>query len=192
MKKCSKCGETKASEEFSKASFRPDNLQNRCKVCSNTYAAAWRALNKNYWNAWLENNREKKLGYHSSYRSRNKAKRREAAKKWYAANADKILAWQKNNPELCRIYQQNKRARRLNGGKLSLGLAKKLFALQRGKCACGCKQPLGDNYHLDHVMPLALGGTNTDDNIQLLRAACNHQKHAKHPVEFMQERGFLI
>jgi len=36
------------------------------------------------------------------------------------------------------------------------------------------------------------GGSNTDDNMQLLRKLCNLQKHAKHPVDFMQERGFLL
>lgn len=34
--------------------------------------------------------------------------------------------------------------------------------------------------------------TNTDDNIQLLRKLCNHKKGTKHPVDFMQERGFLL
>jgi 5-methylcytosine-specific restriction endonuclease McrA len=77
------------------------------------------------------------------------------------------------------------------GGKLSSKLAARLFVLQKGKCAC-CLQPLGDDYHIDHIMPLALGGTNTDDNIQLLRAKCNLQKNAKHPVDFMQQRGFLL
>jgi 5-methylcytosine-specific restriction endonuclease McrA len=51
---------------------------------------------------------------------------------------------------------------------------------------------LGDNYHLDHIVPLAIGGTNTDDNIQLLRQKCNQQKSAKHPIDFMQSRGFLL
>lgn len=45
---------------------------------------------------------------------------------------------------------------------------------------------------MDHIMPLALGGTNTDDNIQLLCPTCNRSKHAKHPVDFMQQRGFLL
>ena len=79
-----------------------------------------------------------------------------------------------------------------SGGRLSKGLAAKLFAMQRGRCACGCKQPLGDDYHLDHRMPLVLGGANTDDNMQLLRKICNLQKHAKHPIDFMRQRGFLI
>jgi 5-methylcytosine-specific restriction endonuclease McrA len=78
-----------------------------------------------------------------------------------------------------------------SGGKLSPDLAERLYELQGGKCAC-CGKPLGEKYHLDHIMPLALGGANTDDNMQLLTARCNIQKSAKHPIDFMQERGFLL
>jgi len=74
----------------------------------------------------------------------------------------------------------------------SPNLSEKLFVLQKGICACGCQQPLGRDYHLDHRMPLALGGTNTDDNVQLLTKLCNLQKGKKHPIDFMQSRGFLI
>jgi len=41
-------------------------------------------------------------------------------------------------------------------------------------------------------MPLALGGKNEDWNIQLLRAECNSRKGAKHPIVYMQEKGFLL
>lgn len=41
-------------------------------------------------------------------------------------------------------------------------------------------------------MPLALGGANEDWNIQLLRQRCNNQKKAKHPVDFMQSKGYLL
>jgi 5-methylcytosine-specific restriction endonuclease McrA len=105
---------------------------------------------------------------------------------------EEAIAWAKANPEVNRIKAQNRRAlKRVNGGKLSKGLAEKLFKLQKGKCPC-CHQPLGENYHLDHIVPLALGGSNTDDNIQLLRSSCNNQKSAKHPIDFMQQRGFLL
>lgn len=113
-----------------------------------------------------------------------------------AANPEKVkaynAAWQAANPDACRINHQNRRAREKEaGGKLSRGLATKLFKLQKGKCPC-CALPLGDDFHLDHKMPLALGGANEDGNMQLLRSTCNQQKHARHPVEFMQSRGFLL
>jgi hypothetical protein len=115
---------------------------------------------------------------------------------WRKANPERKkaidAAWHKANPEAHRINGQNRRARkRANGGTLSKNLSTKLFKLQRGKCPC-CKKHLSKNYHLDHIVPLALGGSNTDDNIQLLRATCNQQKHAKHPIDFMQQKGFLL
>ena len=42
-------------------------------------------------------------------------------------------------------------------------------------------------YHMGHIIPVAKGGTHTDDNIQLLTPRCNSEKHAKMPVAFMRE-----
>jgi len=131
--------------------------------------------------------------------AKNREKRIEAVAFYKATNPEKVKAtkrhWIKENPEIqrrhVRIAQQNRRAKKkANGGKLSGGLSAILLKLQKGKCAC-CKAKLG-SYHLDHIMPLALGGANSDDNIQLLCPTCNLQKNAKHPVDFMQEKGFLL
>lgn len=162
--------------------------------------AAWRAANREKVlaasSAWHAANRDKVRAARSAYYAENREKERAASLAWYAANREKGRAarsvWHAANPEKCRIYNQNRKARkRANGGKLSSNLSAKLFKLQRGKCTC-CGQPLGDDFHLDHIVPLALGGSNTDDNIQLLRQRCNNQKHAQHPVDFMQSRGFLL
>ena len=104
--------------------------------------------------------------------------------------------WQKENVihmrPFKRINEHNRRAKkRDDGGKLSVGLTEKLFKLQGGKCAC-CRKSLGKDYHLDHIMPIALGGVNEDWNMQLLTQFCNLQKHAAHPVDFMQSRGLLL
>lgn len=145
--------------------------------------AAYRAANPEMVKGWARLSR---------LRNREKVAARDAA--YYAANAEaireKVLRWQRENPEACRIRGQNRRAK-MTGGKLSKDLAKKLFALQKGRCPC-CRQPLGSDYHLDHIIPLSRGGQNVDSNIQLLRKTCNHQKHARSPVEFMQSKGFLL
>lgn len=165
------------------------------------YAAEYRASNADKLRAtsaaYYAANAEKAKAYGAARYAANTDKIKADTAKWAAANPEKANAskakWAAKNPEACRTYVQNRRARKREaGGKLSKDITERLFKLQRGKCACGCKQPLGEKYHLDHIMPLALGGTNTDDNIQLLRAACNHKKHAKHPIEFMQQRGFLL
>jgi 5-methylcytosine-specific restriction endonuclease McrA/uncharacterized Zn finger protein (UPF0148 family) len=147
-------------------------------------AAAYRAANPQKRKQWAD-----------KFRISNKEKIAKGNAEYYVKNAEqmkaKTLAWQKENPDACRIKNQNRRAQKVSSGKLSKGLAQKLFNLQKGKCPC-CKQPLGDDYHLDHIIPLSRGGLNIDSNIQLLREVCNHQKHARHPVEFMRSRGFLL
>jgi 5-methylcytosine-specific restriction endonuclease McrA len=185
MKTCTKCGETKPKTEFYKNCGAKDGLLTYCKSCAKSNRASRYAANKD---------KEKADGI--AYYAANRDKARATAAAYRAANPEKCRAANskssKANPEIRRIANQNRRARkRENGGKLSKGLAAKLLKLQRGKCAC-CSEPLGEDYNLDHIMPLALGGTNTDDNIQLLRQKCNNQKHTKHPVDFMQSRGFLI
>jgi 5-methylcytosine-specific restriction endonuclease McrA len=186
-----------------------------CKPCAKVRAAIWAAKNSDLlkaryaaWRianldkekannlAWYAANIERARATRRDYQSTNAEQLKLKKAAYYIANADSIkaavAAWHKANPEAVRINSHNRRAReRDNGGKLSRGLAAKLFKLQRGKCPC-CKQPLGDNFHLDHVVPIALGGSNTDDNIQLLRQRCNNQKSAKDPIDFMQQRGFLL
>lgn len=167
IKPCIKCGATERAPN------------GRCRPC-------WREIKAKYYAANPAKARAASCEYQSKFRAeytdvaRDKARVRQAK-------------WRLVHPEDVCISSQNRRARKVEaGGQLSKDIAARLYKLQRGKCACGCKQPLGDNYHRDHIMPLALGGTNTDDNLQLLRAKCNLQKSAKHPIEFMQKRGFLL
>lgn len=201
MKTCTKCSETKPVAEFSKNAVKRDGLCVRCKSCAKKSFDAWRTANIDkdkarcaaYFPAYYAANRQKLIEYQTAYRESNPDKVRARQADWYTANRESRIAaaceWQKANREARRVISQNRRSAK---GKLSKGLAEKLFKLQRGKCACGCKQPLGTDFHLDHRMPLALGGANEDWNIQLLRSTCNQQKHAKDPIEFMRQRGFLL
>ena len=65
-----------------------------------------------------------------------------------------------------------------------------LYHHQAGKCAV-CKEELKNKYHVDHIMPLARGGSNWPENLQLLCPSCNLKKGAKHPLEFMVSKGIL-
>lgn len=131
----------------------------------------------------------------SAYRIANPNKTSENNAKRRALNPEQSRRqsreWFAKNPEKRVIYQQNRDAKINKSGKLSTDLISKLLKLQRGMCVC-CGAPLGEDYHLDHINPLSLGGMNIDTNMQLLTATCNMQKHKKHPVDFMQSRGFLL
>lgn len=172
----------------------------RCRPCKRAYLYQWRKSNPEKFraiqNVWDAKNEDKLKAAAAALYVKHRDTKISQAKAYYEKNkaklAPKKAAWQVANADLVRISWQNRRAqKKASGGKLSKDLAEKLFSLQKGKCVC-CGLPLKDGYHLDHIIPLALGGSNTDDNMQLLRQRCNNQKHAKHPVDFMQERGFLL
>lgn len=145
---------------------------------------------------WADSNKEKIFEINKKQRLKNPELTSEKKAEYRADNKEKIAQagriYRENNKDAIRSLKANRRAKKREaGGSLSNGIVDRLMALQRGRCAC-CGKRLGDSFHLDHIMPLALGGSNTDANIQLLTARCNMQKRAKHPVDFMQQRGFLL
>lgn len=54
---------------------------------------------------------------------------------------------------------------------------------QNGKC-WWCGKDVGDTYHVDHLIPLARGGTNKPNNIVIACPFCNQSKHDKLPHEW--------
>src|SRR3990167_4537764 len=144
----------------------------------------WRLSNKNLVKITKANyrlkNLEKEKVRQIKWASENPKKIVASRIKYYLSHKDKLkiyrVKWKAENYETVRIQTHNYRAKkRINGGVLSRNLSKKLFILQNSKCAC-CYQSL-DDYHLDHIIPVSLGGGNTDDNIQLLCPTCNLNKH---------------
>jgi hypothetical protein len=140
--------------------------------------------------------REKIVEKSRKRKAENPEAERERLRKWKADHPEKMRAsrakYWAERPDARRIYNQNRRAKEVgNGGTLSVGIVQKLFKLQRGKCAC-CGESLGRDFHLDHILPVALGGQSADANMQLLRKSCNLKKNATHPIDFMRSRGFLL
>lgn len=144
--------------------------------------------------AWAQTNPEATRAAHRKYHGSNRQKRTAARAEYYQLNRAKLLAssreWTKNNRERVRYFVRNRRAR--TAGKLSPDIESTLFKKQRGCCAV-CRSALKATHtHLDHIAPLARGGPNIDGNVQLLCKRCNQRKHAKDPIQFMQEQGYLL
>lgn len=164
---------------FSSYKKAKDGLQLKCKNCVKQYNLLNKIKMSERHKQWYLNNKNKVAEYNKEYKNLHK---------------EDISKWQKQyrlaNPELV----HNRKVKRKNliaGNKISKGIIKKLYNLQKGLCVC-CRKLLSSDYNVDHIMPLSRGGTHTDENIQLLCSLCNRQKHAKHPIEFMQSRGYLL
>jgi 5-methylcytosine-specific restriction endonuclease McrA len=74
----------------------------------------------------------------------------------------------------CRVSTQNKRIRDSFGqGQITVQGWVDALARNNGKCvSCGTDEFIC----IDHIVPVSLGGTNTDDNIQPLCRTCNSEK----------------
>ncbi len=70
------------------------------------------------------------------------------------------------------------------------GLRESLSREQRGRCVyCRAKLRIS---HIDHIVPVAQGGTNDKANLQLLCAGCNLRKSDRNDTEFRARyRGLL-
>jgi 5-methylcytosine-specific restriction endonuclease McrA len=100
-----------------------------------------------------------------------------------------------NKPKIRLQGKVDKAARRARmrcaAGSFSKQDVANLMMLQKGRCPV-CRCSLGRSYHVDHVQPLAAGGTNHKENLQLLCAPCNKSKSARDPLVFMRARGYLL
>lgn len=176
-KACTKCKETKALDNFRK-SKKGDRfgLHSWCIECMR------------------QDRRDR-------YRA-NPERDRMFSDRWKQSNSDRVreynrIAWQsidrdalnerrrerrKSNPDLYRALEHNYRARKRNAeGVLTAAVIAEVFKLHGDSClACGATE----NIQIDHVVPLALGGTNLIDNLQPLCISCNSSKGARSCVDY--------
>jgi 5-methylcytosine-specific restriction endonuclease McrA len=182
-----------------KAKVKEYQTKNKEKITLN--AIHYRLLNKENLRIksakYYEENTEKAKLTKAIYRKKNKNKVNEICYSYRKSNVEKTrlatIAWRVSNPLGLRLQRHSRRARIAKAaGKPSKDIYDKLMILQKGTCVC-CRVSLKDvKVHIDHIVPLSKGGTNDDLNMQLLCQTCNNRKHAKHPIDFMQENGYLL
>jgi len=214
VKVCTRCGESKPLTAFAKHKLGRDGLRPRCRACTSIETKAHDAANRERklarQKAYREANKEALREKDRTYRAAKPEVAKERGAKWRATfpdrerergaryraenkakDAERKAAYAKANPHVARAIQARRRARKLAvGGTYTVADIAELFRRQRGQCPA-CRGDLG-KFHVDHVLPLALGGDNSPANLQLLCAHCNHTKSAAHPVDFMQRKGFLL
>jgi hypothetical protein len=120
----------------------------------------------------------------------------ERVKKWIADNPERrkeiVRKWNRDHPESIRANVLTRIARRQNAdGRFTADNIRAIYQAQKGKCAY-CRASLKDGYHIDHIAPLAKGGSNWPRNLQLCCERCNCRKSAKDAIEFAQSLGRLL
>ena len=199
IKPCAKCGSTDIMND------------GRCRNCRQIYMKKYRDENqeeikksKKEWNKlnkekikdqskrrclkWRKLNPEKAKELSDKYIKNNPHKVKISKRKWLDNNRVKhnisVSLWAKTHRIARRTHWQNYKARKLkNGGIFTKQEIDNLMKIQQGKCV-NCQCDISKKYHIDHIMPLSLGGRNDIKNLQLLCPHCNLVKGNKNPYEF--------
>ena len=185
MKRCPKCQETKAQSDFYRNSANASGLDSMCKTCRLTYVKARYPANRERVIArvkeWQHANREHVRARRAEYRAAHRAEMteyRQTNRETIAANAE---AWRKANAGRVRSHAAMRKARKRQQGAFAIA-PKDLRRLLASPCAVhGCQDR---EIQIDHVIPLARGGSHGVGNLQPLCAHHNQSKHTKLWIEF--------
>jgi len=149
------------------------------RVANKERIAAYREANKEriaeQLRSWREANRDHIAEYDRAYREANKEQHRKWWRNWYIANPHKVKA-----------NTHRRRARKLQAeGTHTAADIQAQYKAQKGKCYY-CAAKVGDTYHVDHVIPLSRGGSNSPENLVIACPPCNLSKGDKLPSEWSQ------
>ncbi len=161
-------------------------------------ARQYRETHKEEAKEYRERHKEKAREYMRQYQETHKEEMRRNAARYQKAHKEKVREYlkryQRNNPDVYRAAYHRRRAKKLNsGGSHTTQEIKDLFVLQDGFCYwCGCKiqnpndkSSEGEKPHLDHVIPLDRGGSNSIENLVWSCWYCNLSKGNKLPNEWL-------
>jgi len=138
---------------------------------------------------WQRANRDRLLAAKKQDRIDNPSKYIERAKRWRNNNVEKCREYararRKTHPHEQRIYTRLARARRRGAsGSCTKAKLTERIAFYGDSCAyCGSKYE-----HIDHVIPVARGGTNWPANLRPSCRSCNLEKSDKTLAEWQDYR----
>lgn len=87
-----------------------------------------------------------------------------------------------------RVYQNNRRTRKIEGGSLDPVFLRHLWDAHKGLCFY-CEKPLTDYKCLEHLTSLSKGGKNQPFNLVYSCKSCNSKKRQKSLEDFSIETG---
>lgn len=113
-----------------------------------------------------------------------------------AAASERTKRWALDNPERAKASAAAGRRNRIAREKKAIGTHSHedvvaILLAQKGRCAY-CRKQLKSKYDVDHIVPMAKGGSNDRSNLQITCPKCNRQKGARDPIFHARTLGLLL
>ena len=159
----------RAISAYNNRGCRCDNCQLARKLRSSEYYAENSEKNKEKVREYYQANRERKLEYHRKYRQENREELLEKSREYQKTPAGKATVRRKHlkrrstDAEFFESMTEEEHSR--------------FFAISE------FFHPVIET-HVDHVLPVSLGGTSHPDNLCVLTAAENLHKNDTHPNDW--------
>jgi 5-methylcytosine-specific restriction endonuclease McrA len=169
-KECSKCKTIKPITEYPKDNGKWDGLYPYCKQCkSERDKKVYQKNPKAKYEAVLKYQKRTGIFYQSHpYKQ-----------KYYNSPSSKTKKQARDMKR--RVLKKNANAKCI----ISSAVIQEVIKKYNGKCAY-CGVTCTSNYHIDHKLPLALGGGNEFENLALSCRHCNLSKGKKTVEQFMR------
>lgn len=184
-----------------------DSDPERMRAKNNRYYQENKEAHDAYGKEWSKKNPDKAKAIAERSKKKNADKIRKRQLELYYKRHDEILIerrkrraehpelyrkrghdWYVTHKERVNAYTRNHRARRrLAPGQHSAADVRKQYEMQGGRC-WWCQKNVGEKYHVDHLIPIARGGTNWPDNIVISCAHCNTSRGDKLPSEWKRSQ----
>ena len=164
MKTCTLCKIEKPLFDFSPDKRLKAGVQSRCKSC---FAKLMRVKRLNNPEAHRESIKRSTQKHYEKKLARNNRYRKE--------NPEKVKEWKRRDRTVnkARILSDNAMRRSLLKGENSVEI-KQLYALRDFYKAMS----LGEDFHVDHIIPLSKNGLHVYENLQVIPAIDNLRKGA--------------
>lgn len=197
---CTKCEQVKprTPEFFPNNRRMSDGMSSWCRDCHRLATRARQQANpernRERARAWGQAHPDRAGRKAAEWRRQNPERKADADRQWQVKNRDRKRAtdrnWRANNLERARLNARLREARRRERKRKAAGSATKDQVLARityyGWRCWVCR---GSFDHIDHVLPLALGGSGWPANLRPICVTCNLSKGAKHPLDFLRSRS---
>ena len=184
MKRCSKCGQSKAESEFYRNAQQRSGLHPSCKECNKPMQAAYRARNRAALSA-----------SQCAWQRRNRRRATEKSNRWAKTNPEKIKAtarrWRQRNKSKTNVFTAHYRATKLRA---TPAWANEFFIDEAYHLAALRTKHTGIEWHVDHIVPLKskrVCGLHVETNLRVVPARVNRVKSNRLWPDMPESRGSI-